>query len=272
MTQLVDRQGNVLGRFNLVDVAAVVLVVVLVPMAYIAWRVFRAPAPVIQSVTPSTLSVDSPMRIRLHGEHFRPYLNAVLARTDQPFSVPDRVAENVQATFLIETPTDVEIQLPDLDAGRYDIYLYDEGREVAHQRAAVTLTPGNRRPHVRLGDPIPDAARIDFEVRFDVDADIAPLVTAGAADLNRPEHGSPEATPATLVSVRKASAPHVDGATGARLVSIDAVVRAGVTRDHGIWVYPEQRIRAGETFWFSTADYIIDGLITRIVATQPVQP
>jgi len=272
MTPVVDERGKAFGRFNVIDLAAIVVVVVLIPMGYVAWRVFRQPLPVITSITPSTLSVDSPMRVRLKGDHFVPYLNAFLSKTAEPFSVPHRLADNIQATFLIETPTDVELQLPDLDPGTYDLYLYDEGRELVHKVSAITLMPGERRRRVRLGDAMPDDAIVDFAVRFDVDSSIALLVRANAVDLNRPDHGSPQATAATIVSVRTVGTTPGSASTAAT-TRIEATVRVGATKDHGVWVYPEaQRIRAGETFWFGTPEYVIDGLITRVVSVRPVAP
>ncbi|HZR26917.1 MAG TPA: hypothetical protein VFA59_25200 [Vicinamibacterales bacterium] len=258
------------GRFNLIDAAAAIVVLLLIPMGYVAWRVFHQPDPIIKAITPDTLSVDSPKRVRMTGEHFAPFLNAFVSKTNQPYSVPHRVADNIQAEFLVETPTDVELQLPNLDPGTYDLYLYDEGREVAHKAAAITLTPGERRHPGRVGEPVPNDAIVDFLVRFDVDSSIAPMIAANAVDLNRPERGAPQQTAARLVSVRTVGTSKAKGDATAT-TSIEAVVQAGVIRDHGIWVYPEgQRIRAGETFWFGTAAYVIDGLIIKIVSTQEI--
>lgn len=267
MTQVLDRDGRAFGRFNVVDLAAIALVVVLIPLGYVAWRVFRTPAPVIETVTPSVLDGDTPLRVELHGQHFRPYLSAFLTKSNLPFSVQEGGVDNFRATFLIETPTVVDLQLPDaLEPGTYDIYLFDEGKQVAHRASAVTLTSGVGRYNVRAGDRLPDAATVDFVVRFEFDSAIAPLVKPGATEVNRPDRGAPAKTPATLTSVRKIAErpPASPGASPTTVV--EAVVHAGVTMDHGVWVYPDgQRIRAGESFWFGTADYIVSGPITRIV-------
>jgi hypothetical protein len=269
VTQVIDRRGNLFARFNVIDAAVVVIAIVLVPLGYVAWRVFRQPPPMIKSITPSTISLDSPLRVRMTGEHFVPYLNAFVARSNEPYSVPHRVVDNIQATFLIETPTDVELQLPDLDPGTYDLYLYDEGREVARKAAAITLTPGERRRRVKPGEPLPDEAIAEFVVRFDVDNAIVPVVAAGAIDLNRPDRGERATTAAKILSVKKIATRPT--AAGASTTAIEAVIRAGVTRYHGLWVYPElQRIRAGEEFWFGTPDYIINGRITQVASTRVV--
>ena len=282
MSRLIDERGSLFGRFNMIDVAAVVIVVVVIPMIYVAYRTFRQPSPVITSVTPSTLSVESLRRVRLKGRNFRPFLNAFVAKTNEPYSVPFRVADTVQAAFLIETPTVVELQLPNVAPGTYDIYLYDEGREVAHQTAAITLTAAAKAPVAKSGDPVPDIAVVDINVRFNVDHDILPLVKADAVDLNMPDNGHPATTPARLLSIRRASDAGGDVsfrlADGSRLLAsvaatytpIEATVQLGVSQDHGVWVYADgQRIRAGEGFSFTTADYLIRGLITRLVTVRP---
>lgn len=283
MSWVLDERGSVFGRFNLIDLAAVVVVIVLIPMGFVTYRVFRQPRPVIESVAPKTLRADSTRRVRLEGRNFRPFLNAFVAKANEPFSVPMRVPETVQAIFLIETPTVVELQLPNVPPGTYDIYLYDEGREVAHVPSAVTLTAGDRPSAVKIGDPVPDEAVLDIHVRFDVDNDIFPLVKPEAVDLNRPDGERPATTAATLVSFRKSEAGgdvSLRMADGGRLTAsvavprstLDAVVRLGVTENLGVWVYPPgQRIRPGEGFTFATPDYLIRGLITRIVTVRPVK-
>ena len=50
---IVDERGRLFGRFNLIDAGVVFVLLVLVPLAYAAYRLFR-PDPVrIESVEPS---------------------------------------------------------------------------------------------------------------------------------------------------------------------------------------------------------------------------
>jgi len=284
VSQVIDERGSLFGRYNLIDLAAVVMVVVLIPMAYVAYRVFRQPAPVITSITPSTMSVDSARRVRITGQHFRPFLSAFVAKTDDPYAIPGNFPETMRMQFMIETPTAVELVLPSVPPGTYDLYLYDEGRNVAHQASAFTLIPGARPKTPQPGDPVPDTATIDFTARFDVDNEITPLVKQDAVDLNKPDNDHPATTPAKLASVKKLSTGGSDVALrlgdGGRLAAvmsaprttIEAVIRLGVTQDHGVWVYAGQHIRPGEGFTFATADYLIRGLITRINAVNLKAP
>ena len=188
---IIDDRGRLLGRVNLLDVAVVLAVVVLVPMGYVAFRIFRTPSPVITAVTPSTLAIDSPRRIRLTGEHFRPYLGAFVAKTDEPYSVVNRLPNTQQATFLIETPTLVELALPPVGPGTYDIHLYDEAQEVAKRTAAFTIAQ-------------PRAAVISALVWFAVPAEMVPALDSSPWSIDRV--GTFVGSPVGRVSSRAAAA------------------------------------------------------------------
>jgi hypothetical protein len=123
---IVDERGRLFGRFNLIDASVVAVVVLLLPVAYAAYVLFRPPPIRITAVTPNRVERGSGTHIRLTGEHLRPYLRAEVGRV-QP------------ARFLIETPTEGEIAMPDLEPGTYDLALYDETEEVARMAGAITV-------------------------------------------------------------------------------------------------------------------------------------
>ena len=52
---IVDERGRLFGRFNLIDAAVVLVVVVLVPLVYAAYLLFRPPAMKILSVNPARI-------------------------------------------------------------------------------------------------------------------------------------------------------------------------------------------------------------------------
>src|SRR5262245_33787407 len=56
MSLVVDREGRLFGRLNLVDAAVGLAVIVLVPMVYGTFLLFRPPAPRIESVERVALS------------------------------------------------------------------------------------------------------------------------------------------------------------------------------------------------------------------------
>ena len=107
---IVDDRGRLLGRFNVVDVFVFILVVVMIPMAYAAYALFRAPAAKLTGVEPKQLTMAPSLRVRINGRNLRPFM---------------RVSFNtVQGrTFMIGSTETAEIDLPDLEPGDYDVVL-----------------------------------------------------------------------------------------------------------------------------------------------------
>ena len=112
--QVIDEEGRIFGKFNLVDVVIGVVLLGVIPIVYGAFVLFRTPDPVIQSIEPNRVTVDSVGMLRLTGMYFSPSLRVVIG---------DRPAES----FLVESQTSAEVRLPDLSAGTYDVVLLAEG-------------------------------------------------------------------------------------------------------------------------------------------------
>jgi hypothetical protein len=230
-------------------------VVVLVPMSYVAYRVFRIPPPEILSVAPSTLVADAPRRVRLTGRHFRPYLSAFTPKTGEPYSSLTPNA-NIQATFLVETPAEAELALPQLGPGTYDVHLYDEAREIAWREAAFTIAPLAQ-------------ATLDALMRFVVPPETASLVREGDRDrwqqagnnLLNPSELATMGTPRVVKDAVTFISPHalMPGVAFEAVVHIPATTRA-----LGGWEYKGDWLRAGETLLFETERYRINGVIERI--------
>ncbi|MBI3402919.1 MAG: hypothetical protein HY048_16005 [Acidobacteria bacterium] len=255
---MIDSRGKLLGRLNLVDAAVAAFVIVLVPMSYVAYRVFRIPPPEILSVTPRTLTPETPRRVRLTGKHFRPYLGAFIAKTGEPYSLNGRLPmDAMQGTFLIVTPDEVELALPTAaDAGTYDIHLYDEAQEVASFQAAFTLAPLPR-------------VTVEAVVRFVVPPETAPFVKEGDRD-RWEQAGASVLTPGELATMGPVR-PVKDAVTFITLhahmpgAAFDATVRIPAkTRGLGGWEYKGEWLRAGETLLFETERYRIYGVIERV--------
>lgn len=266
---IIDDRGRLLGRFNLLDLSVTLAIVVLVPMGYVAFRVFRTPSPVITAVTPSALAVDAPRRIRLTGEHFRPYLGAFVSKTDEPYSVVNRLPNTQQATFLIETPTLVELALPPVGPGTYDIHLYDEAQEVATRTAAFTIAQ-------------PQAAVISALVWFAVPAEMVADIKTGDRD-RWEQNGVMMLTPSqsAVMGAVRATGEHTSIALPTPLSmpasAMGTVLRATVSIPAtqlalGGWEYKTQRVRAGETLIFETTTYRITGVILRAAPETAAAP
>ena len=219
----------------------------------------QLPSCTVSNLNTSRIAIDGPRRIRLTGEHFRPYLGAFVAKTDEPYSVVNRLPNTQQATFLIETPTLVELALPPVGPGTYDIHLYDEAQEVAVRTAAFTIAQ-------------PQSLTIKALVRFVVAGEMLPLVKAGDRD-RWEQNGVMMLTPsesAVMEAVRATGEPATIAASAppATTIAPGTVLQGTVSIPAtqlalGGWEYKAQRVRAGETLIFETTTYRINGVILR---------
>jgi hypothetical protein len=134
---LVDDRGRVGGRLNLIDAVAAIVLLVLIPVAYGAYLLFRAPPSTVSSIYPTQLYQGRNLRIVVNGTNLRPFmrvsLNAIQART-----------------FLLGSPKYVEVDLPDLAPGTYDVVLYDYMQEVDRLPKALTILPQAPQPTVQM--------------------------------------------------------------------------------------------------------------------------
>jgi hypothetical protein len=264
---VLDARGRLFGRFNLVDVVAAVFVVLLVPMGYVAYRVFRIPPTAIATVTPNTIPPGPGRRLTLTGRNFRPYLVAFISKTGEPYSMLNRLPESLQASFLVETPTHVELGLQPVTPGTYDIHVYDESQEVAYMKAAFTVTDVPR-------------ATVDAAVRFIVPPEAVSLLREGDRD-RWEENGTSLLTPeerATLGPVRPSKEPVTFNMTHGSTpgLALDALVHIPAKgRPLGGWTYKSDWIRTGETLIFETDRYRIYGVIgtvTELTAARSSAP
>ena len=122
---LVDERGRLFGKINLIDAGVGVLVFLLIPLGYAAYRLFRTPVPTITTITPIGLVSGENVRLRVQGENLRPYLRVTLGAR--------------AATFLVESPTAGEVQVNNLLPGTYDLVFYDVSQEVTRARDALTI-------------------------------------------------------------------------------------------------------------------------------------
>ncbi len=125
---LVDERGRLFGWLNVVDAAAMALLLLLVPLAYAAYLLFRTPEPVIHPVTPVNI-VDGvePPEVVVTGANLPPYLRVQVG--------------TIPATYLFESPNRAIVRLPRPQPGTYDLVFLDESVELARQANAVTVGP-----------------------------------------------------------------------------------------------------------------------------------
>lgn len=255
---MIDAQGRLFGRFNVVDAAAAAAVLVILPTIYATYVLFRVPAPIITAVEPATLEVADQLRVRIRGRNLLPYLTAYIGRTGEPISVFLDDRQNSVARFLIETPEAAVLDLPKLGPGQYDIYLYSEAQQLAHHASAFAVTRPAQAEDAPKPPPVRSVARV--RVHYVIARAYASRPRPGDVD----RFGSPTLSgepDATLVSIVRGTAPQIPyGIVDPVLLEIEA--RVPVTKsDQGLWWYKGQRMRPGEYLAFGTARYYIYGLI-----------
>ena len=149
---VVDAEGRLFGRFNLLDAAVVVIVLVTAALSVVGYGLLRVPtAPHITEVNPSTLTAGSGLRVDIRGDNILPYQRAYLQRTGES-KVPMHdvtggydsytLVNYARAALLVESPTLAEVRLPEgLLPGTYDLILHNESKIVAVRLSAFTITP-----------------------------------------------------------------------------------------------------------------------------------
>jgi hypothetical protein len=132
-----DDRGRLFGRLNPVDAAIGMFVLVLIPLGYLSFLLFRAPRPVISSVEPAPLTYIEDRasggtqvsgKLKVRGSGLQPVLRATIG---------DRAA----IAFIFESPASADVLFGDLSEGTHDLVLYDGVQEVARAPHAVTIPP-----------------------------------------------------------------------------------------------------------------------------------
>ena len=132
---IVDDRGRVAGRVNVIDALAAVIILLVIPIAYGSYLLFRTPPPKLTGIAPTTLYEGPNLKIGIGGRNLRPFM---------------RVSFNdVQGkTFMIASTTNAAIDVPELGPGTYDVVLYDHMEEVDRLKKALTILPLAPQPTV----------------------------------------------------------------------------------------------------------------------------
>jgi hypothetical protein len=134
---IVDDRGRVAGRVNLIDALIAVFLLVLIPVGYGAYLLFRTPAPKLVGIAPTSIYQGSSQRIGISGRNLRPFMRISF--------------DTVQGrTFLIGSTNFAAVDLPDLAPGTYDVVLFDYMQEVDRLKKALTILPLAPQPTVEM--------------------------------------------------------------------------------------------------------------------------
>jgi hypothetical protein len=125
---IVDSHGRLLGRLNVIDAIAALLLLGLLPLAYGAYTLFRTPPPRLVAVEPGTMVNGPNLRVAIKGENLRPYMRVSFG--------------NIQGnSFIFRNTSEALVDLNAMPPGVYDVVLYDTAQEQSRLRDAFTLTP-----------------------------------------------------------------------------------------------------------------------------------
>lgn len=131
----IDDRGRLFGRINLVDAVVVAFVLVLIPIAYGTFLLFRSPSPRVTSVTRVPITSEErrlaggsrlSAKLKVRGSGFRPMLRA---------SIDDAPALG----FVFENPNSADVLVGEAAPGAHDLIIYDGVQEVARAAKAVTI-------------------------------------------------------------------------------------------------------------------------------------
>lgn len=209
-------------RLNAFDAAVAGFVVVLIPIAYGTFLLFRAPKPVVTSVnrveiTKEERRVGGPnlvAKLKIKGSGLRPMLRA---------SIDDRPAIG----FVFENPNSADLLVGATPPGAHDLVLYDGAQEVARAPKAVVIDPAVL-PHPAL-----------VRVRFSGPPEVVALVKAGDRDTPF------DAPAAAVVDVGKDS----------------VTLRLAADKGERGWEYHGVDLKPGVELTFTARDYVLKGTI-----------
>lgn len=134
---IVDERGRVGGKVNLIDALVAFLILVLIPISFGAYLLFRTPQPMLTALNPPKVYQGPLNQIEVQGENLRPFM---------------RVSFNdVQGrTYMIGSTRSAYVGVPDLPPGTYDVVLYDHMQEVSKLPKALTILPLAPTPTVDM--------------------------------------------------------------------------------------------------------------------------
>lgn len=127
---IVDERGRVFGRWNLLDLAILLLLLGLIPLGYAAYVLFRERPPRLVSVEPTQMQQSDVFTLHITGENFRPYMRL-------------SVGTQQGREFQFKNTEEAEVQFPSVAPGTYDVILYDQAQERSRLTQALTISPSS---------------------------------------------------------------------------------------------------------------------------------
>jgi hypothetical protein len=211
-------------RLNLFDAAVAAFVIVLIPVAYGTYKLFRTPHPIITSVkrveiTKEERRIGGPglvAKMKVRGSGLRPLLRA-------------SIDETPAIGFVFENPNSADLLLGSVPPGPHDLILYDGVQEVARAPRAVAIDP-------------PVARSATLRVHLDGPPEVTRLVKVGDRDWTPSPNG------AVVTGVDKES----------------LTVRVGAVPLDAGWQYYGEDLKPGVAFTLTTSGYVVKGTVLSV--------
>lgn len=126
-------------RFNPLDGGIAIVLLVLIPLGFGLFVLFRTPEPRIDAVEPTVVS--SPGELVLRGEHLRPFLRAYVSNRNLGTRIRGRTRDAYppEAAYFAKNGREALLKLPALPPALYDLELFDGGDQVAYAPRAFTI-------------------------------------------------------------------------------------------------------------------------------------
>jgi hypothetical protein len=132
---VIDDRGRLYGRVNVFDAALAAFVIILIPLAYGTFLLFRAPSPHITSVTRVPITREErrvaggsrlTAKLKVRGSGLRPMLRA-------------SIGDSPSLGFVFEDPNSADVLVGEVPPGTHDLVLHDGVQEVARLPKSVTI-------------------------------------------------------------------------------------------------------------------------------------
>jgi hypothetical protein len=254
---VLDASGRLFGRINVIDAVALAAVIVAVPAMVLGYRALKHQPVDISDVQPSALTAGQPMRVHVTGREFRPFLQAYAGRTGQPFTLQEVDRLSQRASFLLASPTSVELVLPELQPGTYDLRLYDQGHEVASRAAAITVREPEHPKGLR-----------EVTVRFYPLPETVPLIRVGDRDVPGGATVAAARTTNERAEIMEMHLTQDDQVwSGQKMTGqlVELTLQVPQTEvEAGRWLYGDRLVRAGDVFPLTTDRYKLHGVVTSV--------
>ncbi len=123
---LVDRQGRVFGRWSVIDVVIGLVLLLLIPVLYGGYLLFRpAPATLVR-IEPTQIAAQTDVDVTVTGTNLRPYMRVSFSHVQG-------------GGFFFADATRARVPAERLAPGVYDVILYDHARELARLPRALEV-------------------------------------------------------------------------------------------------------------------------------------